>query len=164
MGPLSAPRCREARSRAAAGRLPDEKHERDDDRRRHDRGREPAQDRQHPVDREAWSPGLEGEHLDRPRDGRRGLELERRQAHQATRLMSSAARYAVGSSGSKTLPSKKVSLPREVEAGTSPAATPSSFAASRQRSSRLTLAISALASTVASNLPQRMSSVINQRS
>ena len=32
--------------------------------------------------------------------------------------MSSAARYAVGSSGSKTLPSKKVSLPREVEAGT----------------------------------------------
>jgi len=39
-----------------------------------------------------------------------------------------------------------------------------SLAASRQRSSRLTFLISALASTSGSNLPQRMSSVMNHRS
>jgi hypothetical protein len=55
-------------------------------------------------------------------------------------------RYAAGFSGSNTLPSKKVSLPRDFDAGISAAATPRAFAASRQISSRLTLAISALAS------------------
>ena len=82
----------------------------------------------------------------------------------STRLMDSDFRYAAGFSGSNTLPSKKVSLPREVEAGMSAAATPSSLAASFQRSSRLTLAISALVSKPASYLPQRISSVRNQRS
>src|SRR5215207_9703582 len=56
----------------------------------------------------------------------------------STRLIDSDFRYAEGFSGSKTLPSKKVSLPREVEAGISAAGTDSSFAASRQRSSRFT--------------------------
>src|SRR3954452_755683 len=82
----------------------------------------------------------------------------------STRLIDSDFRYAPGFSGSNTLPSKKVSLPREVEAGMSAAATPRSLAASFQRSSRLTLAISALASVPASYLPQRISSVMNQRS
>ena len=49
-------------------------------------------------------------------------------------------------------------------AGMSAAATPSALAASRQRSSRLTLSTSALMSVVGSNLPQRMSSVTNQAS
>ena len=48
----------------------------------------------------------------------------------STRLMDRDFRYAVGFSGSNTLPSKKVSLPREVEVGMSAAATPSSLAAS----------------------------------
>src|SRR5882724_8456519 len=82
----------------------------------------------------------------------------------STRLIDSDFRYAAGFSGSNTLPSKKVSLPREVEAGMSAAATPIVLAASFQRSSRLTLAISALVSKPASYLPQRMSSVRNQRS
>src|SRR5690349_22785399 len=82
----------------------------------------------------------------------------------STRLIESDFRYAAGFSGSNTLPSKKVSLPREVEAGISDAATPISLAASRHMSSRLTLAISALVSKPASYLPQRMSSVRNQRS
>src|SRR5207237_10200621 len=82
----------------------------------------------------------------------------------STRLMVRDFRYADGFSGSNTLPSKKVSLPREVEAGMSAAATPIVLAASFQRSSRLTLAISALVSKPASYLPQRMSSVRNQRS
>src|SRR5262245_55845682 len=82
----------------------------------------------------------------------------------STRLIDRLLRYALGFSGSKTLPSKNVSLPREVEVGISPAGTPSVFAASCQRSSRLTFLISALASTVGSNLPQRMSSVMNHRS
>ena len=64
----------------------------------------------------------------------------------SARLMDRDFRYAAGFSGSNTLPSKKVSLPRDFEAGMSEAATPSSFAASFQRSSRLTLAISALES------------------
>src|SRR3954452_18157257 len=81
-----------------------------------------------------------------------------------TRLIDSDFRYAAGFSGSNTLPSKKVSLPREVEAGMSAAATPSVLAASFQRSWRLTLAISALVSKPASYLPQRMSWVRNQRS
>src|SRR5690349_2211054 len=82
----------------------------------------------------------------------------------STRLIDRDFRYAAGFSGSNTLPSKKVSLPREVEAGMSEAATPSSFAASFQRSSRFTLPISALLSKPGSYLPQRMSSVMNQRS
>src|ERR1700754_2712715 len=82
----------------------------------------------------------------------------------STRLIDSDFRYAAGFSGSNTLPSKKVSLPREVEVGMSDAGTSSSLAASFQRSSRLTLPISALVSKPASNLPQRMSSVRNQRS
>src|SRR4029450_8502669 len=82
----------------------------------------------------------------------------------STRLMDSDFRYAAGFSGSNTLPSKKVSLPRDFEAGISEAGTDMSLAASRQMSSRLTLAISALVSKVGSNLPQRMSSVRNQRS
>src|SRR3977135_4444427 len=82
----------------------------------------------------------------------------------STRLMDRDFRYAAGFSGSNTLPSKKVSLPRDLEAGMSDAATPRSLAASFQRSSRLTLAISALASYPASYLPQRISSVMNQRS
>src|SRR5229473_787981 len=64
----------------------------------------------------------------------------------STRLMDRDFRYAAGFSGSNTLPSKKVSLPRDVEVGMSEAATPRAFAASRQISSRLTLAINALAS------------------
>src|SRR5215813_7619972 len=82
----------------------------------------------------------------------------------STRLMDRDFRYAAGFSGSNTLPSKKVSLPRDVDVGMSAAATPSSLAASFQRSSRLTLAISALVSKPGSNLPQRISSVRNQRS
>src|SRR5436305_8121957 len=82
----------------------------------------------------------------------------------STRLMDRDFRYAAGFSGSNTLPSKKVSLPRDVEVGMSEAATPSSLAASFQRSSRLTLPISALVSKPASYLPQRISSVRNQRS
>src|SRR5947199_5120433 len=82
----------------------------------------------------------------------------------STRLMDRDFRYAAGFSGSNTLPSKKVSLPRDFEAGISDAGTDMSLAASRQMSSRLTLAISALVSKVGSNLPQRMSSVRNQRS
>ncbi len=54
------------------------------------------------------------------------------------------------------------SVPREVEVGME--ATPSALAASRQRSSRFTLSISAFVSVDGSNLPQRMSSVRNQRS
>src|SRR5918994_7458293 len=73
----------------------------------------------------------------------------------STRLMDSDFRYAAGFSGSNTLPSKKVSLPRDLEAGMSAAATPRSLAASFQRSSRLTLAISALESKPGSYLPQR---------
>ena len=76
--------------------------------------------------------------------------------------MARDARYAAGSAGSNTLPSKKVSLPREVLAGMPDM--PSALAASRHRSSRLTLAISAFASKPGSNLPQRMSSVMNHRS
>src|SRR3954452_20846176 len=82
----------------------------------------------------------------------------------STRLMDRDFRYAAGFWGSNTLPSKKVSLPREVEAGMSAAATPSALAASRQMSSRLTLPTSALVSKPPSNLPQRISSVRNQRS
>src|SRR5262249_11613696 len=82
----------------------------------------------------------------------------------STRLIARDFRYAAGFSGSNTLPSKKVSLPREVEVGMSDPGRPSSFAASFQRSSRLTLAISALVSKPGSYLPQRMSSVRNQRS
>src|SRR5215208_3908906 len=67
----------------------------------------------------------------------------------STRLIDSDFRYAAGFSGSNTLPSKKVSLPREVEAGISAAATPSVLAASFQRSWRFTLAISALVSRLA---------------
>src|SRR2546425_9925314 len=82
----------------------------------------------------------------------------------SARLMDRDFRYAAGFSGSNTLPSKKVSLPRDFDAGISAAATLISLAASRQRSSRLTLPISALVSKPGSYLPQRISSVRNQRS
>src|SRR5882724_6215097 len=65
----------------------------------------------------------------------------------STRLMDRDFRYAAGFSGSNTLPSKKVSLPRDFDAGISAAATPR-----------------ALVASPASYLPQRISSVRNQRS
>src|SRR5664279_6114481 len=57
----------------------------------------------------------------------------------ATRLIARLFRYSEGFAGSKTLPSKKVSLPRDVDFGTSTALAPIALAASCQRSSRLTL-------------------------
>src|SRR5664279_1994067 len=80
----------------------------------------------------------------------------------ATRLIARLFRYSEGFAGSKTLPSKKVSLPRDVDFGTSTALASIVLAASRQRSSRLTLSTSALMSVEGSNLPQRISSATNQ--
>src|SRR5262249_6208678 len=97
-------------------------------------------------------------------DGRAALCEQAVIRQTSTRLIDRLLRYAPGFAGSKTLPSKNVSLPREVEVGISAAGTPSVLAASRQRSSRFTFLMSALASKVGSNLPQRVSSVMNQRS
>src|SRR2546423_8032226 len=71
----------------------------------------------------------------------------------SARLMDRDFRYTAGFSGSNTLPSKKVSLPRDFDAGISAAATLIFLAASRQRSSRVTLPIIALASRPGSDLP-----------
>ena len=82
----------------------------------------------------------------------------------STRLIDSDFRYAAGFSGSNTLPSKKVSLPREVEAGISAAATPSVLGGLFPEVFAVHLGDQRLGVEAGSNLPQRMSSVRNQRS
>src|SRR2546421_8398897 len=178
-------RGRQRRTGAAAGQFPEQHQQRQYDQGRHNPRRGLARHldiffgarrslRRHRDDRRRRRRahrdgfGLYGRHIHRKcisvfnvRDRTR----ERSRFDQtSTRLMVRDFRYAAGFSGSNTLPSKKVSLPRDLELGISEAATPRAFAASRQISSRLTLAISALASRPASYLPQRISSVRNQRS
>src|SRR5262245_47265861 len=66
----------------------------------------------------------------------RGTDLKVALIRQLERLIARLAKYASGLAGSNTLPSKKVSTPRDVDCGISPAGTPISLAASRHRSSR----------------------------
>src|SRR5207237_1370651 len=66
---------------------------------------------------------------------RRGLDQT------STRFIDRDFRYAAGFWGSNTLPSKKLSLPRDVEAGMPGAATPSFLWASFQRACRLPMMV-----------------------
>ena len=73
-------------------------------------------------------------------------------------------RYAAGFSGSNTLPSKKVSLPREVEAGMSAAGDAELLGGLPPEVLAVDLGDQRLGVVAGSNLPQRISSVRNQRS
>ena len=164
-------RRRQAGASLPAGEFPDEQQQRDDDHRRHDSRPTDAADAgrgKRPGDREATDVrALKAEHLDRPRrTGAVASMLECRQApSRRPRLMSSAGQdRRSGCPDRRPCRRRRSPCRARSRPGSRLAGTPSSFAASRHRSSRLTLAISALVSSVGSNLPQRMSSVRNQRS